>query len=441
MLCAVTKSMNPDLLASVLAQNSNASALEELISNLQPTKESGHGFPLPYESSSQENSDLTQLLSVMAEAVAQPPDKTKSFADIEDEEKFLYGDEEEDKFSAKEMPKCVQGNLLNVYEKTRPDGVHHEPKTGVVHDLHRNEYGHSYSHGQPEEDGGQITKPSKYQDKHYSSVSPGQHLDEEPQSNPPVTGSHDAQVRAEVEEYEKIQDLLKTIGLDLGVAEISKMAARTQERLQGKNPGKSSVKRHQSDRRHRSHSRSSSSSSSRSRSTSRGSSCSRRSSRSSSYDHTPSRGRKKSIPIERHSSRSDREGQMECQPGVKTEDNPWTNTGPPPPEVVNPGTTNFPAHSAHQMPPYQQPHPRGVMPPNYPPPGYDLYGNYMPYMPQGWPMYPPPSMPMPPQTPMDDYSSPAIERPFLKVINTGANEAQGIETKGEQLCGHFIFSS
>ena len=29
-----------------------------------------------------------------------------------------------------------------------------------------------------------------------------------------------------VEEYEKLQDLLKTIGLDLGVADISKMAAR-----------------------------------------------------------------------------------------------------------------------------------------------------------------------------------------------------------------------
>lgn len=105
---------------------------------------------------------------------------------------------------------------------------------------------------------------------------------------------------------------------------------------------------------------------------------------------------------------------------------------------MNPGTNTFPAHSAHQMPPYPQPHTHGVMPPNYPPPGYDPYGNYIPYMPQGWPMYPPPNMPVPPQTPMDDYSSPAIDRPFLKVINTGANEAQGIDKKGEQLCGSFI---
>lgn len=438
--------MNPDLLASVLARNSNASALEELISNVHPTKESGHGVSLLHESSSQENLDLTQLLSVMAEAVAQPPDQKNSFVDIEDEEKFLYGDEEdEDKFPAKEMAKSGQCSLLDVYKKTGPDTRYQEPKTGAVHDLQRNEYRHSYSHGHPEEDEDedQTTKQSKYQDKHCSLASTGMHLDGKPQKNPPVSGSHDAQVRAEVEEYEKIQDLLKTIGLDLGVAEISKMAARTQERLQGKDPRKSSVKRHQSDRSHRSHSRSSSSSRG-SRSSSRGSSCSRTSSRSrsSSYELTSGRGRKNSVPLKRCSSRSDSQSQRDGRPGAKTEENPWTNsTSAPPPEVANPGPNNFPAHSTHQMPLYPQPHIQGVMPPNYPPPGYDLYGNYVPYMPQGWPMYPPPSMPVPPQPPMDGYSSPAIDRPFLKVINTGTNEAQGMDTKGDQLCFSFVFSS
>lgn len=439
LLSAVTKNMNPDLLASMLAQNSNASVLQELVNNLKPTKESGHGFPLSHGSSSQENSDLSQLLSVMAEAVGQLPDRKKSFVDIEDEEKFLYGDEEEeDKSSANEMRKSGQCSL-SVCEKSGPDLLYHEPKPGVVHDLHKKESGHSYSHGHPEEES-HLNKQSIYQDKQHSLASSGQHLDEQPQSRITVSGSHDAQVRAEAEEYEKIQDLLKTIGLDLGVAEISKMAARTQERLQGKNPGKSSVKRHLSDRRRRSHSRSSSGSSSGSRSTSRGSSCSRRSSRSNSYDQASSRGRKRSVPRERHSSRSDSQNKREIRPSTKAEENPWTNTGPPPPEVVNPGT-NFSAHSAHQIPPYPQAHTRGVMPPNYPPPGYDLYGNYMPYMPQGWPMYPPPSMPMPPQTPRDDYSSTSIDRPFLKVINTGANEAHGMETKGELFCDHFIFSN
>ncbi|KAM4772442.1 zinc finger protein 318 [Rhinophrynus dorsalis] len=36
------------------------------------------------------------------------------------------------------------------------------------------------------------------------------------------------------QEFEKIHDLLKTIGLDIGVSEISKLAVRTQERLHGK---------------------------------------------------------------------------------------------------------------------------------------------------------------------------------------------------------------
>ncbi|XP_067320511.1 zinc finger protein 318-like isoform X1 [Anolis sagrei] len=42
------------------------------------------------------------------------------------------------------------------------------------------------------------------------------------------------------QEYEKIQDLLKTIGLDIGLTEIGKLAARTQERLHGKNISRSS---------------------------------------------------------------------------------------------------------------------------------------------------------------------------------------------------------
>ncbi|KAM4012298.1 zinc finger protein 318 [Anomaloglossus baeobatrachus] len=47
-------------------------------------------------------------------------------------------------------------------------------------------------------------------------------------SAPPAKSSEDKQ------EFEKIHDLLKTIGLDIGVAEIGKLAIRTQERLHGK---------------------------------------------------------------------------------------------------------------------------------------------------------------------------------------------------------------
>ncbi|TSK42127.1 Serine/threonine-protein phosphatase 2A 56 kDa regulatory subunit delta isoform [Bagarius yarrelli] len=417
LLCAVTKKIDSDLLASLLAQNTNVDTIEKLIGKLQPTKESGHGFSLSHESSSQDHSDLTQLLSMMAETVTQPPDKKKSFVDIEDEEKFLYGDEEvEDKFPGEEMPKSGECSLMDVYKKAGP-----ETQTEVLHDLQRKDYGHSFSHGHPEDDT-QLTKQIKYRDKRYSSALPGQHLNCEPQSNPTIPESNDAQVRAEVEEYEKIQDLLKTIGLDLGVAEISKMAARTQERLQGKNPGKSTIKKHQHDRRRKSHRRSFSS---RSRSTSRGSSC-------SSHERTSFHDKNKSAPLEKRSSRSASLSQREVQPGINAEESPWTSTGPPPPEVVNLGTNNFPAHSAHQMPPYPQP-PRGVMHPNYPPPGYNLYGSYMPYMPQGWPMYQSPRMPMAAQASMNDYSSPAGDRRFLKVISTEANDTQEMDKKDSKV--------
>uniref|UniRef100_A0A3Q3NQ52 Zinc finger protein 318 n=1 Tax=Labrus bergylta TaxID=56723 RepID=A0A3Q3NQ52_9LABR len=91
---------------------------------------------------------------------------------------------------------------------------------------------------------------------------------------PPGTEPLEEGERQAVEEYEKIQDLLKTIGLDLGVTEISKMAARTKERLHGnKPPPKTPTRRRYSSdssddsrqsrgRRRRSHSGSSSSSSS-----------------------------------------------------------------------------------------------------------------------------------------------------------------------------------
>ncbi|XP_069810996.1 zinc finger protein 318 [Dendropsophus ebraccatus] len=58
----------------------------------------------------------------------------------------------------------------------------------------------------------------------------------EPQKAPPVppTPATPANSSENKQEFEKIHDLLKTIGLDIGVAEIGKLAVRTQERLHGK---------------------------------------------------------------------------------------------------------------------------------------------------------------------------------------------------------------
>ncbi|XP_076831452.1 zinc finger protein 318 [Brachyhypopomus gauderio] len=431
-LSAMTKNLDPDLLTSVFAQSSNASVLEELISRLQPAKETDRDLPLPLERGGQQNADLSQLLSVMAEAVSQPLDKKKNFLDIEDEEKFLYGDEEEDKCPAKGTPKAGQSSSLNAYGDTRDDRtLYHEAKPVInqLHDVQSKEYGvSSYIHGCSVEDGASHSKrESKHRDKHCNSPPREKHIQEEPERYPPGVGPNDAKVREEVEEYEKIQDLLKTIGLDLGMAEISKMAARTQERLHGKNPAKKPPARHQSDRRHRSRSRSSGSSSSRRSSGSRSSSSSRESSR----ERTSSRSRKKSVPPERRPSQPDTQSLREGQPA---DERRWPNTAPKLPDVVGPGTNPFSAHPlpGRQIPPYPQPHPHGVMPPNYHPTGYDPYSNYMPYLPQAWPMYPPPSMPVPPQSPMDEYS-PSIERPYLKVIDTGGSEGQEMGKKGPKV--------
>ncbi|CAN2387509.1 hypothetical protein PRIEUP_LOCUS10399 [Pristimantis euphronides] len=58
----------------------------------------------------------------------------------------------------------------------------------------------------------------------------------EPQKPPSRQTASAPQVKIspDKQEYEKIHDLLKTIGLDIGVAEIGKLAVRTQERLHGK---------------------------------------------------------------------------------------------------------------------------------------------------------------------------------------------------------------
>uniref|UniRef100_A0A673BY66 U1-type domain-containing protein n=1 Tax=Sphaeramia orbicularis TaxID=375764 RepID=A0A673BY66_9TELE len=195
-------------------------------------------------------------------------------------------------------------------------------------------------------------------------------------SVPPGTEPLEDSERQALEEYEKIQDLLKTIGLDLGVAEISKMAARTKERLHGNKPPKTPTRRRYSSARfeHRSRSRG------------RG--------RADSWSSDDSR-RKSSAP-------STKETKAELAPPTKKEPHPPQTPDPP-----------VPPH-AMSIPSYPPSH--SMVPPNYPPPGYGQYGNYLSYMHQQWPpMYPPPCMTLPPQTPDEypptlpykQYSSPA----------------------------------
>ncbi|XP_028622363.1 zinc finger protein 318 isoform X2 [Grammomys surdaster] len=152
-------------------------------------------FLLPHERASQDGSGFSRILSMLADPTSTQEKRRRSFPDIEDEEKFLYGDEEED-IKSESPPKSLE-----------------DPKsTGTRQKAN--------------------SLPS----------TPAVKLESLEESNP---------------EYAKIHDLLKTIGLDIGVAEIGKLAARTQERLHGKKPSsrpladrRSSADRHLSADRH-----------------------------------------------------------------------------------------------------------------------------------------------------------------------------------------------
>uniref|UniRef100_A0A669DZ87 U1-type domain-containing protein n=1 Tax=Oreochromis niloticus TaxID=8128 RepID=A0A669DZ87_ORENI len=181
---------------------------------------------------------------------------------------------------------------------------------------------------------------------------------------PPGTEPLEEGERQALEEYEKIQDLLKTIGLDLGVAEITKMAARTKERLHGnKPPTKTPTRR----RRYSSDSSDGSRRGRRSRS---------HSGSSSSTSRSRSHGRGGERRVEQHGSAALSDSRAKRPP--------------PSSRCTHP-----------HLPPSQVP---AMMHPSYPPPVYTQYGNYLPFVPQQWPpTYPPPNMGMPPPTGAEEY--------------------------------------
>uniref|UniRef100_A0A3Q4GTA5 Zinc finger protein 318 n=1 Tax=Neolamprologus brichardi TaxID=32507 RepID=A0A3Q4GTA5_NEOBR len=175
--------------------------------------------------------------------------------------------------------------------------------------------------------------------------------------------------------YEKIQDLLKTIGLDLGVAEITKMAARTKERLHGKKPPTKTPTRR---RRYSSDS-------------SDGSRQGRRSRSHSGSSSSTSRSRSHGPPLKSHQDHD-----------IKEEKGEWSNTAAPPCQTPEPSC--HPPHPGVPIPTYPPVQVPAMMHPSYPPPVYSQYGNYLPFVPQQWPpTYPPPNMRMPPPTVAEEY--------------------------------------
>uniref|UniRef100_A0A4W5P9L3 Zinc finger protein 318 n=1 Tax=Hucho hucho TaxID=62062 RepID=A0A4W5P9L3_9TELE len=239
----------------------------------------------------------------------------------------------------------------------------------------------------------------------------------------PVEETREQESPEKTQHFDKIKSLLQAIGLDLDTSEVTKLADRTQERLYKTKSSKHSFDSSERETKHSSRRGDQhrlrtpdDSDTTRFRSSSSRSD-SHSPSRSSSHDN--SRNRKKSPPSDRHSTHGKTRGGRE----VRTEDSSWGQKASQAPET----TPVPPTHPSLSMPAYAQAH--GLVPPNYPPPGYGQYGNW-PYMPQQWPMYPPPSMGMPPQSPIEEFpNTPPFDRPYLKVIQPELH--QGGDRKGE----------
>lgn len=298
------------------------------------------------------DSDIKEILKLLAS-------HSNTADDIDDEEKFLYGDSEEPKAQVTLEP--VRNQSLELYGDVTEDTLY----------------------GDFPDENAAVTKSAVSAQLANPTCVPG---------TEPLSESE----RQALEEYEKMRDLLKTIGLDLGVAEISKMAARTKERLQGnKAPPKTPS-------RHRRFSSESSDGGESLRSQSG-------SSRSSSGSHSRSRqdswssndGNRKIPALPRyHTDRDAKE--LKSEPGQQNE----------------PRACPHPPQSGIPIPTYPPPPVHGMMPQNYPPPAYGQYGNYLPYLPQQWPpMYPPPNMSLPPPPGPETYPHPLVyNKPLNKVV-------------------------
>ncbi|XP_032365051.1 zinc finger protein 318 isoform X2 [Etheostoma spectabile] len=319
--------------------------------------------------------EILHLLGAPPTAAERPAD------DIDDEEKFLYGDADEPK--AAPAPEPVR---LDLYGDVTEEALYADYPPQM--------YGPPPGAAPPQQ-----APPTKAQvDVRYASpdqvpAAVGGGVVVPPGTEPLADGERQA-----LEEYEKIQDLLKTIGLDLGVSEISKMAARTKERLHGnKPPPKTPTRRRRyssgssgggRQRKRRSHSSSSSSSS-----------------RSWSSEAGGRHTKTSALPKSHREANSEQSAAVAPQPPHEE------------PLVQPPDATVLPPHAGVPIPTYppSQVHP-GMLAPSFPPPGYSQYGNYLPYMHQQWPpMYPPPSIALPPHSPEDFPPALPYKHPYNKM--------------------------
>ncbi|XP_062981479.1 zinc finger protein 318-like [Elgaria multicarinata webbii] len=270
-------------------------------------------FLLPHERASQDGSGFSRILGMMTDSTSAQEKRRHSFIDdIEDEEKFLYGDDEGSNV-----------NFLST-QKLTLSGENECMSQKVSSSL--------------------LPRPS---------VKPNTSEASRPDD-------------------EKIHDLLMTIGLDIGVAEISKLAARTQERLHGKKPSRSPDRHLVASCKPESRERQKSQSNTDSLESTQ------KCSLSPSGSFSPSKDMSFVSNSEHNTSKTVRQ------------DNPAGTSVPlipsAPPSL--PAPTSFSWYGDPDFAPFPAIQvPQNYPPPTMPPPGYNAYGHYVTYEASGWPMY------------------------------------------------------
>ncbi|XP_070590280.1 zinc finger protein 318-like [Erythrolamprus reginae] len=164
-------------------------------------------FLMPHKRASQDGSSFSCILG-MTDSTYTPDKRLDPFPDnIEDEEKFLYGGDDDGDSNS-----CLYSQKIMMSEKKEPVRQNvKSPRTAKLKYFKQSVKSENLEQSLKSENLEQSVKPENLE----QSVKP-ENLEQSSVG------------------YDKIRDLLKTIGLDIGMAEIDKLAARTEERLHGK---------------------------------------------------------------------------------------------------------------------------------------------------------------------------------------------------------------
>ncbi|KAJ8418315.1 hypothetical protein AAFF_G00140240 [Aldrovandia affinis] len=214
--------MREDRRVQTLRQGLNVGQYKEILSRVKQATEAGEGL-LPHERVRQDNSGFSRILGLMGNPLILQKN-SKIFMDIEDEEKFLYGDEDDEHDQNKVLIRTESGSNAGIKDHSAVGSCRKQNRQSPPMTV------------TSETDRGPGTS----------------------QQHPPLDscGPGETRERQDFVDFERIKKALQTIGLDLGVEEVIKMA-RMQERRAGPVTGSPQHKRASSLMNHsRSHSRS-----------------------------------------------------------------------------------------------------------------------------------------------------------------------------------------